>query len=699
MKKFTIYLLLILLLFNSSIVSAGNVKTTSNLKLNVSAPQTINLTDGEAAAVNITLNNPSNEENISGISVQAFIENPDKVYIDGDGYAVNNGSIGQNNSLNGTFYLRTEKDFTTKSVPIKLKLRYYVNQTFIEQEETIYVRVIAPEKPVNPSLEISKSSLWTGSVHPSKSFEVPFTIKNTGDSIAKNIKVSLEGLESGKITLAKGLSTVDITSLEPGNSTPVFFDLKSDTSTPAGSYMLTLKYSFVGDDATKAPKEGSYSFSIDVLKASKSSTNLEFQNVVFPTKVLSRNQSTTIGFDIVNTGKNQAKNLVVTALSQDQSGLASKSVSKVLTKSLDPGQSKHYSFDFITTPSADTKNYPVELKVSYGDGAEGTLDATQIVGVFIKAPKPVDPNAKDTSPVPKLILEEYSFDPEIIEAGMPFKMHLKLYNTNAKKSVRNIKILLTSDAQESVSNNSNNSKNSQSSENNNTPSTASVFTPVGSSNTFYVDEIKPGKRVEKEIVFTTVPDTAAKTYTVIANFEYEDAKAEKYQASEQIGIPVVQKAKLDIGDIVPQGEFIVGQENPITVDYFNTGKASLYNVLVKISGKNLKFDIPSSYKGNFSPGSSEQFTVSVTPEKAGKGKFEIEFSYEDSTGKKETLTRDYSFDAQDFSAPETIDEMPQQSSFNPLLLIIPLILLGAGAGGFIFYKKRKQNKNDEDLKL
>lgn len=697
MKRFTIYLLALLILFNSNFVSAST-PVTHGLKLNVSAPQTINLNDGEAAAVTITVNNNSSEENIRGISVQAFIENPEKVYIDGDGYAINNGEINTNSFINGTFYLRTERDFKTKSVPIKLKLRYYVNDTFTEQEETIYVRVVAPEKPVNPSLEVSKSALWTGSVQPGKPFEVPFTIKNTGDATAKNIKISLEGLESGKLTLAKGLSTIDITSLEPGNSTPIYFDLKSDSSTPAGSYMLTLKYSFVGDDSTKAPKEGSYSFSVDVLKAPKSSTNLEFQNLIFPTKVLSRNQTTTIGFDIANTGKNVAKNITVTAVSQDQNGLASKSVSKVLTKSIAPGKSNHYSFDFITTPSAETKNYPVDLKVTYSDGADGTLETTQVVGVFIKAPKPVDPNAKDTSPVPKLILEEYSFDPEIIEAGTPFKMHLKLFNTNAKKSVRNIKILLTSDAQESVSNNSGNSQ-SGNSGSSSTPSTASVFTPVGSSNTFYVPEIKPGKRVEKEIVFTTVPDTAAKTYTVVATFEYEDSKAEKYQATEQIGIPVVQKAKLDIGDIVPQGEFIVGQENPVSVDYFNTGKASLYNVLVKINGKNLKFDIPSSYKGNFSPGSSEQFTVSVTPEKAGKGKFEIEFSYEDSTGKKETLKRDYTFDAQDFSMPETTDDIPQGSSFNPLMLIIPLVILGAGAGGFVFYKKHKQKKNDEDLKL
>ena len=51
---------------------------------------------------------------------------------------------------------------------------------------------------------------------------------------------------------------------------------------------------------------------------------------------------------------------------------------------------------------------------------------------------------------------------------------------------------------------------------------------VDSSNTFYIANIAPGARVEKEISFTTVPDTAAKTYTVVANFEYEDAKANKY---------------------------------------------------------------------------------------------------------------------------------------------------------------------------
>ena len=40
----------------------------------------------------------------------------------------------------------------------------------------------------------------------------------------------------------------------------------------------------------------------------------------------------------------------------------------------------------------------------------------------------------------------------------------------------------------------------------------SVFTPVDSSNTFYIDNIPPKGRVEKKITMFTVPD-ANKTYS------------------------------------------------------------------------------------------------------------------------------------------------------------------------------------------
>ncbi len=705
MKKVLSILLAILLSFNSlsTVCAEGNPGVTSPIKLDVVAPQTVTIGEGYSTQIPVEVKNFS-PEYVSKVSAQAYIDNPDKAYIQDNGYIFQNTELNSEKSGYGSFYIRTDADFTTKTVPIQIKLRYYDEANGLhEQTETIYVRVEAPEKPakpVNPALEITQEArMWQGEVEAGKAFTAAFNVKNTGDAVAKNIKLSVEGLENGKVTVAKGLSTADITSLAPGEDKPVFFDLKTFPTTPAGSYMLTLKYSFVGEgEETKAPKEGSYGFSIDIKKTATEKALLEFANISFPTGTISRNQSASISFDVVNKSKKNIKNVTVTAMSQNAANLASKSVSTVKTDLMEAGKSYHYKFDFIASVAAETGNYPVDLKVSYIDeNGETPVEITQIVGVFVKAPKPADPNAKDQSPIPKLIIEEYSFAPEIIEAGEPFNMHLTLYNTNATKSVRNIKIFLTSDIKESVSNSGDNS--SSSTQSSGGGSTASVFTPVGSSNTFYVNEIKPGQRVEKEITLTTVPDTAAKTYTVVANFEYEDAKANKYEATEQIGVPIIQKAKLEVGDIIPQGEFFVGQENPVTVDYFNTGKAVLYNVMVKISGDGMKFDTPTMYKGNFSPGSSEQFSVSVTPEKEGKNKFSITFSYEDSTGQKASEVREYEFETTEIMMDMPMEEMPpEKSGFNPLLLIVPAlgVLIAATV---IIYRKRKKKSDEEDLNL
>ncbi len=42
-----------------------------------------------------------------------------------------------------------------------------------------------------------------------------------------------------------------------------------------------------------------------------------------------------------------------------------------------------------------------------------------------------------------------------------------------------------------------------------------------------------------------MPDAQAKTYTITANFEYEDSKGEEYTATELIGgVPVIQQSNL-----------------------------------------------------------------------------------------------------------------------------------------------------------
>ena len=233
--------------------------------------------------------------------------------------------------------------------------------------------------------------------------------------------------------------------------------------------------------------------------------------------------------------------------------------------------------------------------------------------------------------------------------------------------------------------------------------TASVFTPVDSSNTFYIANIAPGARVEKEISFTTVPDTAAKTYTVVANFEYEDAKANKYTDTAQIGVPVVQQAKLEVGDVLPQGEFMVGGETPLSIDYYNTGKANLSNVMIKIKGEGLKFDTPSYYKGAFAPGSQDTFMVNVTPDTPGDKKVELVWTFEDSMGVTQEIKKEYEFTVEDIPQMDENDmnnqDMRGGGGSKLLFKILGGVAVAAAAIGGAFFIHKKKKKEDEDLTI
>ena len=717
MKKITsILLAFIMLITINTYATEGSGIALPGGRLIVSVAQTIETGTDGIWIVSVRIDKSKfGDSKINNLSGQVSITNPNKAYIDGDGYLNKTKNIADRNASNkifkfensteeAFFFIKVDSDFQGGTVPVNISLDYDVDDVRTSQQETVYVKINAPTRPVNPAIEIKKvDTFWINEQEAGREFQVPFQVTNTGDAPANNIKLSLGGLESQKITLASGLSTADITTLNPGETQYITFNLKSDKSTAPGTYMLDLEYTFSGygqgEDKTadQAPKTGKYQFSFNITKSQQEPSALEFKNIKFPTGILYRNSKATISFDLENTGNITAKNLKVQANSQDQNGLASRTVSIIQLKELAPGEKKNFSYDFMVTPSAETKNYPVELNVDYTDDTKAEAQSTsQIVGVFVKAPVEKNDGKPVNESTPKLIIEDYYLEPQTIEAGKPFKLYLKFFNTNAKKAVKNIKIFLTSDTQESVGSGENGQPGGA-------MPTASVFTPVDSSNTFYIANIAPGARVEKEISFTTVPDTAAKTYTVVANFEYEDSKANKYTDTAQIGVPVVQQAKLEVGDVLPQGEFMVGGETPLSIDYYNTGKANLSNVMIKIKGEGLKFDTPSYYKGAFAPGSQDTFMVNVTPDTPGDKKVELVWTFEDSMGVTQEIKKEYEFTVEDIPQMDENDmnnqDMRGGGGSKLLFKILGGVAVAAAAIGGAFFIHKKKKKEDEDLTI
>ena len=185
-------------------------------------------------------------------------------------------------------------------------------------------------------------------------------------------------------------------------------------------------------------------------------------------------------------------------------------------QSLKKGEVKNITFKFQPKPDAARGGVPITINVAPVDDNDGTA-ISQAISVFVDSDSTGSAEGKN---VPKIIIKSYSSEPTLVNAGENFKLNMEFLNTHASKTVRNIK------GSFSVTEASN--------------ETGNVFTPVGSSNTFYIDKINPQGSSSWDVTLYTIPDAKSKTYTVSVSFEYEDDQGTQYTATELIGIPVYQ---------------------------------------------------------------------------------------------------------------------------------------------------------------
>ncbi|NMA85220.1 MAG: S-layer protein, partial [Epulopiscium sp.] len=344
-------------------------------------------------------------------------------------------------------------------------------------------------------------------------------------------------------------------------------------------------------------------------------------------------------------------------------------------------------FNFIMTPSreAATQNYPIEITVTYQDeevvdGKRETHTVNQYVGVYVVNPKKDAEEEETSKTVPKIIIDEYTLEPGIVKAGENFKLTTTFLNTSSQKSVQNVKIsLVVVETSEK---------------------TGTVFTPVQSSNTFYIDHIAPKQKATKEIMLYTIPDAQAKTYTITVKFNYEDEKGEVFSEEDLIGIPVVQPSRIELGQIQFQGEAMEGQPLGVYVELYNTGKVMLNNLMIRMESED--FDITDSnlFVGNFQQGATEYYDrAMIIPRQPGKATGKLILTYEDPTGEELIKEEEFSIEVMEMFIPPMDEEwdMPMEEPkaslvkriFTNKYLWMGLILAGFITAGLIVRKRRK----------
>lgn len=301
---------------------------------------------------------------------------------------------------------------------------------------------------------------------------------------------------------------------------------------------------------------------------------------------------------------------------------------------------------------------------------------------------------------PKIMISYYQLSPKIAQAGKSFDLSFGLYNTNSRKTIYNLKATIEQNLGAQPQNTG---------ENNSMVSDGSVFSPVNQSNSFYVAALYPWNTANKHITMNVLPNAVAGNYVINLSIEYEDADGNQYKTTEAIGIPVVQRAGVTMGELKTD-ELMVGNPTEMSVNIYNTGKDNLNTFMCDVIGKGIKIENDRKFIGNFNTGTQETFSFTATPTRPGEIEGQIMLSYEDSTGKVHTQIKDFSKEVMEGMPEDMNGEMPgemtgemgmEDPSMNqgsvltsPFLwggLIVIIILVA------ILYRKKKHKKEDEEL--
>lgn len=604
------------------------------------------------------------------VSVDAKISGTDplRVKMQGGG---NTGSIGQNGYKDLTMTVTFDGEVDEASYAVTLNYTYSNKSgtNTYTGTDTIYLKVKGFSGETQSTFE--GMALTPATLNPGSSANLTGKIVNTGSKDMYDVEISLTNLASDKISLSGGFSSKTVAKIISGQSTTFDFPLVASADMAAGNYPVTLNLKY--KDAYNKEIEKTQDYYVNVGGIAGQKALLEIRNMSEPQGVYDVNQNFTVTFDLHNNGLVAAKDVIVTAEALDTSAVVPKSSSVKTISSLQPGSSTGLSFTFASTAASKTQNYPIQFTVEYTSGGTAVTTLKQFAGANV-----TNPDDDENESKPKIIVSNYVCDPIIVMAGQEFDLNMTLLNTHREKGVKNIKMFLTL-AEETSSEDE---------------KSGNIFTPVNSSNTFYFDAIPSKGTVEKALRLYVVPGAQPKTYTLTVNFEYEDNTGKEYTAQELLGINVEQVTEMQVDEFaVPE---MIEMYSPVTISfgYYNTGKVTLNNVMIKVEGE-VDCDYRSTYIGNMDPGDSDYFETSFSPNTPGEVPVAIVISYENAAGEAQEIRRELSLNVMEPMMPEEGEMEPENPPMDMKKAgITALLLVILAAGLLIFIKKQKGESSD-----
>ena len=251
---------------------------------------------------------------------------------------------------------------------------------------------------------------------------------------------------------------------------------------------------------------------------------------------------------------------------------------------------------------------------------------------------------------PRLIVTGCDINGGNVKAGSEFDMTIHLRNESDSTKLTNIKLKLSSEANQIV--------------------------PVSGSDSIYIDTLGKEEETDVTVKMKAKEDLEQKTYTVNVDYAYENSWGKSFDDSASLAVPVVQESKIGLSEIkLTKSEVELNGKTSISFKVNNLGLDKLRNVTVEFSGDTIK-EI-SYFVGTIESGQSGSVDMTITPDKIGSDDIHIKVTYEDILGKSNTMQDSTGFTVKEETTEEEAAVTPEAKQagipVGPIAIVVAVI--------------------------
>lgn len=331
-------------------------------------------------------------------------------------------------------------------------------------------------------------------------------------------------------------------------------------------------------------------------------------------------------------------------------------------------------YGFRVKSNVSTGYQGVAFRITYVKNGQ-TLSEDKTINVELQGKKK-ETEQKGKRSTPRVMVAGYTTDVKKIMPNSKFALNLQIQN-NASLSVRNVKITLSTENGE--------------------------FLPISGASAAYVDRIGAKSSVNISFRMKASASLGSKSYSIKVKSEYEDDKANSYDAEDNVSIPVTRQEKISLTDVTPPDMLSMGSAADMSFSINNMGGDSLNNVSVQCRGKGISCE--KTFVGNIAAGATGYANVTLTGEEVtpegSDGECRIIITYENAVGENKKYVEKTNVyvteEMNDIGTEEEGEEETTSKKSTPTIVIGIIVILIIIIAVIRHILKKRRLKREEEL--